>query len=70
MATRRPFCIVSSNYTAVVAAWEGTAKENRRYLLNRDIIAQLEAEDAEDAMRRWRAINGGERPFPPAEVSA
>lgn len=69
MAALRTFCIVSSNLTGLVAAWEGTPKENRKFLLNREIIAQLGAEDADDALRRWRAVNGGEQPFQRPEVS-
>lgn len=60
MATAsQPFCIVFSNYTARVAAWAGTAKENRKYLGNRVVLAQVEAPDEDAALHQWRASKNG-----------
>ncbi len=56
MATAaQPFCIVFSNYTAQVAAWAGTVKENRKYLGNRVVLAQVDAPDEDAALSQWRA---------------
>lgn len=59
MTQRKKYCIVSSNYTSLVAAWEGDARENRKYLLNRKVLMEVEAEDEQAAMRIYRAINDG-----------
>lgn len=61
MAKQR-FCIVSSNYTSLVAAWPGSKDENRKYLLNRRVIAEVTAENSDEAMRVWRASLGSNQP--------
>ncbi len=60
--TRQRFTIVSSNYTSVVAAWPGSAAENKQYLLNRRVIAEVTAEDSDAAMRIWRRSLGDNQP--------
>lgn len=60
--TKQRFCIVSSNYTGLVAAWPGSKAENRKYLLNRKVVAELTAEDSDDAMRVWRKSLGDNQP--------
>jgi hypothetical protein len=50
----KPFTIVFSNYTAMVMAWEGTARENKKYLGNREILDEVLANNAEAAITLWR----------------
>lgn len=52
------FSIISSNYTGSVFAWPGAAKEQRKYLGNRKVIAEIEAADADSALAAWCAKVG------------
>lgn len=60
--SKRTFCIVSSNHTGLVSAWEGDAHENKKFLGNRKVLAEVVAEDDETAMLKWRAIHQGIAP--------
>lgn len=51
----KDFCIVYSNYTMQLFAWEGTAKENKRYLGNRSVVACVKSITPEEAMSTYRA---------------
>lgn len=65
-APLKPFCIVSSNYTSLIAAWPGIAAENSKFLCSRVVIAEVQAADQESAMSKWRAISLGEVSHSPA----
>lgn len=67
MAEQKRFCIVASNHTGLIAAWEGGAHENRKFLGNREVLAELDADDDQAALQKWRAINQG---LPPCAVNA
>ncbi|CJL78176.1 Uncharacterised protein [Streptococcus pneumoniae] len=53
------YCLVFSNYTGNLMAWEGTADQIRKYLGNREIVGAVSAVDEESAMAKWRLINHG-----------
>ncbi|MBA1306099.1 hypothetical protein I5J85_20930 [Pseudomonas aeruginosa] len=59
IAAEKNYCVVFSNYTRNLMAWEGTADEIRKYLGNREILGALSAVDEESAMAKWRLINHG-----------
>ncbi|MFS4426869.1 hypothetical protein [Stutzerimonas stutzeri] len=59
VAAEKNYCVVFSNYTGNLMAWEGTADEIRKYLGNREIVGALSAVDEESAMAKWRLINHG-----------
>jgi len=62
MSQQRPFCIVASNYTGLIAVWPGDDQENRKFLGNREVLDVIHAEDDEAAMMKWRAIHLGASP--------
>lgn len=62
MTQKKKFCIVSSNYTSLIAAWEGSEKENKKFLHNREVLMEVEAEDEQAAISKYRAINEGVAP--------
>jgi len=62
MNTKKTFCIVPSKYASLISAWEGSEQENRRYLHNRAVLMELEAEDEEAALRKYLAIHEGATP--------
>ncbi|MDX1366883.1 hypothetical protein [Pseudomonas sp.] len=62
MPEQKRFCIVASNYTGLVAAWPGDARENSKYLGNREVLAVVDAQDDQSALQKWRAINEGTSP--------
>lgn len=47
IAAEKNYCVVFSNYTGNLMAWEGTADEIRKYLGNREIVGALSAVDEE-----------------------
>lgn len=51
----RSFCIVFSNYTAQVFAWEGTPRVNRKFLGSRQIIATVKATSGDEALAAWQS---------------
>lgn len=51
----KDFCIVYSNYTMQLFAWEGSARENKRYLGNRAVVACVKACTHEEAMSTYHA---------------
>ncbi|UXH55939.1 hypothetical protein Q1Z72_01435 [Pseudomonas qingdaonensis] len=67
MAEQKRFCIVASNHTGLVAAWEGDARENKQYLGNREVLAEIDALNDQAALQKWRAINQG---VPPCAANA
>lgn len=51
----KTFCIVYSNYTMALFAWEGTPQENITYLGNREILGTVVSASADLAIESWRA---------------
>lgn len=59
VAAEKSFCLVFSNYTGNLLAWEGTADQIRKYLGNREIVGVVSAIDENSALAKWRMINLG-----------
>ncbi len=51
----KSFVIVFSNYTAMLMVWEGSARENKKYLGNREILGEVSAANADEALTKWRS---------------
>ena len=51
----KEFTIVYSNYTMQLFAWPGKPADVRKFLGNREVMGAIYANDAEDAMSKWKA---------------
>ena len=51
----KEFTIVYSNYTMQLFACPGKPADVRKFLGNREVMGAINANDAEDAMSKWKA---------------